>query len=126
VSLYGFSSKEDLKLLFGPAKEISKDERKDQDVEHILEWHNVGAFLKAQHGEELLELLPGTLEEFEGKDACAQQFEITVGKETRKGTFSKLIASAYPATAHHKKEFVLLDHYANTPIKVNVSFTAGL
>lgn len=125
MRLYGFSTEDELKKLFGSAEDISKDERNDQHVEHILEWHNVGEFLKEKHLNELKPLLPGSLNELEGKEGCLEEFQIKVKGEkgtetTRTGTFSKLIALAYPATTHYKEEFVLLDHYANTPIKNNV------
>jgi hypothetical protein len=126
VKLYGFSTKEQLKTLFGPKEDLNTDDVAPQDVEHILEWHNVGEFLQSQHKAEITKILPSNLDEYDNKDGCQTLFEITIGTLKKKGTFSKMVAAAYPATTHFVEEFVLLDKRANSQVKLNVSFTSGL
>lgn len=126
MTLYGFSTEEQLKTLFGAKEDLDTDEVGAQDVEHILEWHNVGEFLKSQHGLEIKDILPSNLEEYGNEDGCQVEFEITVGTSKHKGTFSQMVAAAYPATQHFANEFVLLDRRANSQVKLNVSFTSGL
>jgi hypothetical protein len=126
VVLYGFSTDKQLKTLFGAREHLNTDEVADQDVEHILEWHIVGELLREQYKEEIKDLLPSNLDEYNNKDGCQVEFEITIGTSKKKGTFSQMVAAAYPATQHFKDEFVLLDRRANSQVKLNVGFTSGL
>jgi hypothetical protein len=125
VLLYGFSNDNELKTLFGPKENLNTDEAGDLDVEHILEWHNVGEFLFDQHPSEIEKILPEDLDEYNNKDGCQEVFEITIDKSKKTGTFSQMVAAAYPATTHFKKEFVLLDRKANSQVKLNVGSPSG-
>jgi hypothetical protein len=126
VLLYGFSTDKELKTLFGAKEDLNTDEVGAQDVEHILEWHIVGEFLRKQYESEIEKILPSTLDEYKNKDGCQEEFKITIGKSEKKGTFSEMVAAAYPATTHFANEFVLLDRRANSQVKLNVGFTSGL
>jgi hypothetical protein len=120
VHLYGFSTDQELKTLFGPKEHVNTDEVGAQDVEHILEWHIVGEFLLAQYQSKVEPLLPTTEDEYENKDECQTLFEITIDGSKKKGTFSQMVAAAYPAKHQFKEEFVLLDRRANSQVKLNV------
>ena len=115
--------------MFGHKDELNQEEVAAQDVEHVLEWHNVGEFLREEYGTKLEKYLPTDLKELEGKaDACDEveldEFEITVEGIKHTGTLSKVIAQAYPGTKHYKNEFVLLDKRPNEQIKQGVCSTA--
>ncbi|KAJ4310189.1 hypothetical protein N0V94_008562 [Neodidymelliopsis sp. IMI 364377] len=120
VTLYGFSTKDELKTLFGAREDLDTDEVAAQDVEHILEWQNVGEFLLGQYKSEIENILPSDLKEYKNEDKCQVEFEITINGSKKKGTFSQMVAAAYPATTHFVNEFVLLDKRPNSQVKLNV------
>jgi hypothetical protein len=114
--------------LFATKTDANKKEAAPQDVEHILEWHNVGEFLKdhKKYGKEIKKYLPVDLDQYNNKDKCQVEFEITIGKSKKTGTFSQMVAAVYPATTHFKEEFVLLDKRPNSQVKLNVGSASGL
>ena len=124
--LYGFSTDEELKTLFGAREHLNTDEVGAQDVEHVLEWHIVGEFLSLEYKDKIKGYLPTNVAEYKNDDGCQTLFEITIGGSKKKGTFSQMVAAAYPATQQFKEEFVLLDRRANSQVKLNVGFTSGL
>ncbi|KAF1978058.1 hypothetical protein BU23DRAFT_564338 [Bimuria novae-zelandiae CBS 107.79] len=117
VEQFGSSTEKPLKEMFGHKDDLDQAEVAAQDVEHVLEWHNVGGFLEAQYGTKIEQYLPTNRKELEGEEGCPDQFEITVEGKKHTGTLSKVIAQAYPGTKHLKEEFLLLDKYPNEHIK---------
>jgi hypothetical protein len=88
----------------------------------------VGEFLKEHdiYGKEIKQYLPENLDQYNNKDKCQVEFEITIGKSKKTGTFSQMVAAVYPATTHFKNELVLLDKRPNSKVKFSVGFASGL
>ncbi|KAJ4322901.1 hypothetical protein N0V94_002164 [Neodidymelliopsis sp. IMI 364377] len=129
VKLYGFDKEDKLKLLLGSIKETEKEGTvRSLDVEHVLEWHNVGDFFDERGGDtcdELKEYLPKAKKDNKEEDEELKKFKVfwdggKDDKETLTLTFSQLLARAYPSKHHYEREFVLLDERPNRVMKQHI------
>ncbi|CAI6333617.1 unnamed protein product [Periconia digitata] len=131
VTLFGFDKQNILQWNEGKANEVGQVGR--GDTEHVLEWQTVASFFEDHLQNKIGETTPvcDVLQKYvdgKGKGNKSPKpptFDIEVDDEdgNRKvlsGTFSELLAEAYPSKGRYEEEFVILDWKPNGVIKMHM------